>query len=91
MLLVVLPFPDKLINDVEVTVKIESSGFVMQVGTSLALIEKFKGLDRLNVKLPSQFHRNGTDAVAQDDFLNNRRFDRVIILLRFHHKSSICL
>ena len=38
-LLIVLPFLDELISDVEVTVKVEPSGFVMQIGTSLTFIE----------------------------------------------------
>ena len=38
-LLVVLSFLDELVGDVEVTVKVEPSGFVMQIGTSLTFIE----------------------------------------------------
>ena len=71
-LLTVFPFSDKLVGDVKVTVKVESSGFVMQVGTSLAFIEELKGLNRLNIKSLCQLYRYGTDAVAQNDFLNDR-------------------
>lgn len=55
-LLVVLSFLDELVGDVEVTVKIEPSGFVMQIGTSLAFIEEFKGFNRLDVKSSCQFY-----------------------------------
>ena len=71
-LLKVLTLLDKLVGDIEVAVKIEACGFVMQVGTSLALVEQFQCFYRLNIKPLGQFHCNGTDAVTQDDFLNNR-------------------
>lgn len=63
---------DELINNVKITVEIEASGFVMQVGTSLAFIEHFQRFDWFNVKQSGQFHCDGTDTIAQDDFLNNR-------------------
>jgi hypothetical protein len=71
-LLTVLTLLDELVGNVEVTVKVEACGFVMQVGTRPAFIEEFKGFNRLNVKSLCQLYRNGTDAVAQYDFLNNR-------------------
>lgn len=68
----VLSFQDELVGNKEITVQIQASGFVMQVGTSLTFIKEFKSFNRFNVESPCQLHRNGTDAVAQNDFLNNR-------------------
>ena len=55
-LLVVLSFLDELVGDVEVTVKVEPSGFVMQIGTSLTFIEEFKGFNWLDVESPCQLY-----------------------------------
>lgn len=71
-LLVVLFFLNEFIGDVEVTVEVKACRFVMKVGTGLALVKKFQCLDWLYIQAFSQFHGNGTDAVAQDNFLDNR-------------------
>lgn len=56
LLLSILFFLDKFVGNVEVTIQVEARGFVMQVGTSLALIEQFKRFDGVNVKSLGQFH-----------------------------------
>lgn len=56
LLLSILFFLDKFVGNVEVAIQIETRGFVMQVGTSLALIEQFKRFDGVDFKSLGQFH-----------------------------------
>ncbi len=55
-LLTVLALLDELVGNIEIAVEVEAWGFVMQVGTSLALIEQFKRFDGVDFKSLGQFH-----------------------------------
>ena len=81
--------PLKLIGHIQVSIKVKACGLVVQVGTSLAFVKQLQGFYRFNIQSLGQLHRDGTNAVAHDDLLYDRRLNGVFKLLLFHRKSGI--
>ena len=90
-LLAILHFKHELVGDIQVSVKVQSCGFVVQTGTGVATIEHLQGHDHVYRQPFGQGYGYGPDAIAHDDFLNHRRFRGIVIVLLFHHIQDICL
>lgn len=82
--------PHKLVTNVQVAVEVEACGFVVEVGAGLAFVEQLQRFLRRNVQALGQLYGDGPNAVAHDDFLNNRGFNGIFRLILFHRKSGIC-
>jgi len=83
----ILHLPHKLISHIQISIKVKSRGLVMQISAGLAFVKQLQRFHRLNIQSFGQFHRDGTNAIAHDDLLYDRRLDGVFKLLLFHRKS----
>lgn len=86
----ILHLPHELVSHIQVSIKIKASRLVMQIGAGLAFVKQLQGFHGFNIESFGQFHRDGTNAIAHDNLLYDRRLDGVIKLLLFHRKQGIC-
>jgi len=82
--------PHKLITDIQIPIKVQPGGFVVEVGAGLTFVEQLQRFLGRNVQALGQLYGDGPNAVAHDDFLNNRGFNGIFRLILFHRKSGIC-
>ena len=75
--------PHKLITDIQIPIKVQPGGFVMEVGAGLAFVKQLQRLLGRNVQAFGQLHGDGTNAVAHDNLLYHRGFNRVFYLPHF--------